>query len=115
MPWYAWLFLILFLLSWIGFLLYFVFRKKPGVDTAKTELKLKEYEEELRLAKSRIAIEVLERQTAEKKKAEAEIALLEETHKDQLAKLEGKEKNDFEKAKADPTNGVDFIRDFLSD
>lgn len=113
MPWYGWLGWILMLAAVVGFLIYFLVRKKQPASLAEAKLKLNEMEKELKGAKAKAVTEAVARKEAEKKTIEAEKKLLEESKKARLAALKEKEGEDYEKAKADPESGVDYMRDVL--
>jgi len=113
MPWYGWLGWILMLAAIVGILIYFLVRKKQPANLAEAKLRLREMEDELRKAKAKAVEEAVARKKAEAAKAATEMKLLEATHKEQLEALKGKEKEDYEKAKQDPSSGVDYMRDLL--
>ena len=51
MPWYGWLGWILMLAAIVGFLIYFLVRKKQPASLAKAKLQLNKFEKELRETK----------------------------------------------------------------
>lgn len=113
MPWYSWLGWILMFVAMVGILIYFLVRKKQPANLAEAKLRLRDMEDELRKAKAKAVEEAVARKNAEAAKVVTEMKLLEATHKEQLEALKGKEKEAYEKAKQDPSSGVDYMRGLL--
>ena len=115
MPWYGWVGWIVLLLVIVGILIYFlVIRKKPK-NVAELEKQLAKFDKDLRDAKAQLVTKAVAEKKAEDSRAAMELELLELKHAKRLKELTAKEKADYEKAKADPQSGVDFMLDLLGD
>lgn len=113
MPWYGWLGWILMLTLGIGFLIYFLVRKRQPKSVSDIKLKLSDMENQLKEAKDQVVTLTLEKKKAEKAKYDLEIKFLNEEKKKKTKDLEQKEKEDYEKAKSDTQSGVDDMRKLL--
>lgn len=113
MPWYGWFPWILFVVTLAGFIIYMVM-KRPKTS-AELRATLQRMDREYREMKSKLEVEKVARQKAEGERAAAELSKLELEHSEKLKALEGKEQDDFERAKVDPESGVNFINDLLRD
>lgn len=112
MQWYTWLPWVLFGLTVIAVLLYFIFKPK-NLSLEETKSKLKDLEELARTQKNDLIKERVLRVNAEKAQAKTELEFLESTYKKQLEDLSLEERRAYEKAKSNPKSGVDFINNLL--
>ena len=113
MPWYGWLFLVLWIVTVAVLIIYALVKRPKTPDELRKKLEAMDLE--YKSMKRKLDAEKLARQKAEGERATAELAKLELEHSEKLKALEGKERDDFEAAKHDPESGVSFIRGLLGD
>ena len=113
MEWYAWLFLILFVLTGVGFILYY-FLKPDNKRYKDIQYKVKEAESKYRELKNKLTQKAVENKSLQKKIKEMELKELEDKYAVDLAVLNEKEKKQYEKVKQNPQDGIDFISNFIN-
>jgi len=111
MPWYGWIAWILLILVSCAFALFLVLRKPKSPQELRD--KLKRVEADYRTLKAQLAREKIARKKAEDEKAQVMLKALEETYSRKLASLSKEERKEYERLKADPDSGVDFVREWL--
>lgn len=109
--WYTWLPWILFVVVGAGFIIYVVVRKPK--TPAELREQLAAMDRNYKAAKVDLVKEKVARQKAESERATKELQLLELQHAEKLEALKAKEREDYEKAKADPQSGIDYINNLL--
>jgi len=112
MEWYGYFFLILFLLTLISFILYIIF-KPSNKSLSKIRLQLQRKEEDYRKLKSHFVKESVHRKDLEKEVVKLQLKELESKFSYDLATLSKREKEEYEKAKLNPKDGIDFIKSLI--
>ncbi len=114
MEWYSILFLVLWILTLIGFGLYWLLKPtNKSLKEVKNQLRLKE--EDYKKLKNKFVAQGVEKKNLEKQLIEKHLKELEAKYRYDLATLGEKEKKEYEKVKSNPQDGIDYIKSLISD
>lgn len=95
--------------------IYLVIQSRKPKSYKDLKAKLDEMDRKHKEAEAALIKAKVEKQKAEKEKTKHELALLENKHKEKLEALNESERKTYEKTKADPKYGIDYINSLLSD
>lgn len=113
MPWYGWLGWIITIVAICVIVVFLVYFYKGRQKYREVVNLLKVLQSNKNKAVDKLKDERFEKRKVEVEKRDTEIKLLEFEHKGKLDGLSVKKRKEYEKARANPSIGVDYMREFI--